>query len=137
MINDWEQKVQGFTEKVDRLSSLVNRQEQYSRRICILLHSLKENQNKDTDNVVIYMISTEMDLLISLGDIDLTHRKGVPNGGKSRPRSIKFAQYNDMRSIFTNKKRLKRKDLSVTESLTVIRMRELTLSWPRYLSYKI
>ena len=53
MINSLEEKVLGLTEKVDKLSSLVDRQEQYSRRNCILIHGLKENQNEDTDEVII------------------------------------------------------------------------------------
>ena len=36
MINSLEEKVLGLTEKVDKLSSLVDRKEQYSRRNCIL-----------------------------------------------------------------------------------------------------
>ena len=35
LINSLEEKVLGLTEKVDKLSSLVDRQEQYSRRNCI------------------------------------------------------------------------------------------------------
>ena len=52
MINSLEEKVLGLTEKVDKLSSLVDRQEQYSRRNCILVHGVNENQNKDTDEVL-------------------------------------------------------------------------------------
>ena len=61
MINSLEEKVLGLTEKVDKLSSLVDRQEQYSRRNCILIHGVKENQNEDTDEVVINKIKSEMD----------------------------------------------------------------------------
>ena len=43
MINSLEEKVLGLTGKVDKLSSLVDRQEQYSRRNCILIHGVKEN----------------------------------------------------------------------------------------------
>ena len=41
---------------VDKLSSLVDRQEQYSRRNCILVYSVKKNQNEDTDKVVVNKI---------------------------------------------------------------------------------
>ena len=77
MINSLEEKVLGLTEKVDKLSSMVDRQEQYSRRNCILIHSVKENQNEDTDEVVVNKLKSEMDLEISPGDIDRTHRIGV------------------------------------------------------------
>ena len=61
IINSLQEKVLGLTEKVDKLSSLVDRQEQYSRRNCILIHGVKENQNEDTDEVVINKIKSEMD----------------------------------------------------------------------------
>ena len=40
MINSLKEKVLGLTEKVDKLSSLVDRQEQYCRRNCILIHGV-------------------------------------------------------------------------------------------------
>ena len=76
MINSLEEKVLGLTEKVDKLSSLVDRQEQYSRRNCILIHDVKENRNEDTNEVVINKIESEMDLDISPGDIDWCTNQG-------------------------------------------------------------
>ena len=66
-----------------------------------------------------------MDLEISPGDIDCTHRIAVPSKGKSRPIIVKFVRYMDRRRVFTNKKRLKGKNISITESLTKIRMSAL------------
>ena len=97
MINSLEEKVLGLTEKVDKLSSLVDRQEQYSRRNCILIHGVKENQNEDTNEVVINKIKSAMDLDISPGDIDRTHRIGVPTKGKIRHIIIKFVRHMDRR----------------------------------------
>ena len=104
MINSLEEKVLGLTEKVDKLSSMFNRQEQYSRRNCILIHGIKENQNEDTDEVVVNKLKSEMDLEISPGDIDRTHRIGVPGKGKNRPIIVKFVRYMDRRRVFTNKR---------------------------------
>ena len=66
-----------------------------------------------------------MDLEISLGDNDRTHRTGVPSKGKNRPTIAKFVRYIDRRRVFTNKKRLKGKNISITKSLTKIRMSAL------------
>ena len=85
MINSFKEKVLRLTEKINKLSSLVDRQEQYSRRNCILIHGVKENQKEDTDEVFLNKIKSEMDLEISPGDIDRTHRIGVPNRGNNRP----------------------------------------------------
>ena len=104
MINSLEKKVLGLTEKADKLSSLVDRQEQYSRRNCILIHGVKEKQNEDTDEVVITKIKSEMDLDISPGDIDRTHRIGVPSKSKNRPIIVNFVRCMDRRCVFSNKR---------------------------------
>ena len=64
MINSLEDKVLVLTVKIDKLSSVVDTQEQYSRRNCILIHGVKENQNEDTDEIVTNKIKSEIDLLI-------------------------------------------------------------------------
>ena len=66
-----------------------------------------------------------MDLDISPGDIDHTHRIGVPSKGKNGPMIVKFVRYMDRRHIFSNKKTLKGKNMSITENLTKIRMSAL------------
>ena len=123
MINSLEEKVSGLTEKVDKLSSLVDRQEQYSRRNCGLIHGVKENQNEDTDEIVLN--KSEIDLAISSGDIDRTHRISVPSQSENRPIIVKFLRYTDRRRVFTNKKRLKGKKMSINEILTKITMSAL------------
>ena len=125
MINSSEEKVLGLTEKDDKLPSLFDRQDQYSRRNCILIHGVKEIQNEDTNEVVINKIKSEMDLDISPGDTDRTHKLGVPSKGKNRPIIFKFVRYMDRRRVFTNKKRLKGMNMSITEILTKIRMSAL------------
>ena len=73
------------------------------------MHGVKENQNEDTDEVVVNRIKSEMDLEISPGDIDRSHKIGVPSNGKNRPIIVTFVRYMDRRRVFTNKKRLKGK----------------------------
>ena len=66
-----------------------------------------------------------MDLKISPGDIDCIHRIGVPSKGKNRPIIVTFVRYIDRRYVFTNQKRLKGKNMSITKTLTKIRMSAL------------
>ena len=99
--------------KVDKLESLVDIQEECSRRNCIIIHVVKENQNKYTDEIVVNRIKSEMDLEISPGDIDRIHGIGVPSNGKNRPIFNRFVRYVDRRRVFTNKKRLKRNNKSI------------------------
>ena len=94
---------------------MVDRQEQYSWRNCIVVHGVKKNQNKYTKKVVVKKIKSEMNLDISPGDTDCTHRIGVLNEDKNRPIIVKFVRYMDRRQVFTNKKRLTGQDITITK----------------------
>ena len=85
----------------------------------------KESQSEDTDDVVINKIKSEMDLNISPGDIDRIHRISVSTKGKNRPIIVTFLRYMNRRRLFTNNRILKGKNVSITQSLTKIRMSAL------------
>ena len=58
-----DQEVKHLKEEISKMSNEmkdlkkeVDRQEQYSRRNCLLVHGVKEEQNEDTDKVVIKLI---------------------------------------------------------------------------------
>ena len=48
----------------------LDRHEQYSRRNCLLIHGVKENEKEDTDKVVIEFFEKEMKEKLSANDID-------------------------------------------------------------------
>ena len=100
MITSLEGKNLELTEKVDKLSFLVDRQEQYFRINCILMHSVKENPTKDIDEVVVNKIKSEVELEISPRDIDRTYRIGVPSKGKNRTIINNFERQYTGRSVF-------------------------------------
>ena len=58
-------------------------------------------------------------------DPDRKHRLRAPKDDKVRPIILKFARFNIRSRIFRNKKKLKRKKVSITESLTKMRMEAL------------
>ena len=111
---------QNFSVKLDDL-------EQYSRRNCLLLHGVKENEEENTDEIVLSTIAEEMGIHINEEDIDRTHRLGKPNrnDGKPRPIIIKFTRYAVRHKVFVYKRSLKGKRLLITESLTAYRMKLL------------
>ena len=89
----------------------------------MLIHGLLQSKNENTDDLVIDTIKEKMGEEIEKDEIDKSHRLGAPkNNGKSRPIIIKFVRYNTRCRIFENKKKLKGKRISVTESLTKKRM---------------
>ena len=65
---------------------------------------MKEKLNRDTNEVVVNKIKRDMDLEISPGDIDHTHRTDVPSKDKNRPIIVKLVRYLDKKRAFTNKR---------------------------------
>lgn len=48
----------------------IERQEQYSRRNCFLMHGIKEKRHESTDELIIQTIKSEMDTDINVKNID-------------------------------------------------------------------
>ena len=63
-----------------------------------------------------------MDIDIDVKDIDGTHQIGAQTEKIRRPITVEFAKYSEKRKIFGSKKKLKSKNLSITESLTKLRI---------------
>ena len=93
-------------------------QEQYSRRNCHLIHGITAENQENTDDLA---------LEIFRGKLDRTHRIGKNDKKSNRPRPVivKFIRYNDWKKIFSKKKQLKNSGISVTKSLTKLRMSKL------------
>ena len=101
-------------------------QQQYSPRNCLLLHGIEETKGEGTDNIALEVLNDDMGLNISKTALDRFHRIGNQKTRKtSRPIIVKFFQCYDRRDVFMNKKCLKGKGKSITESLTAFRMQKL------------
>ena len=115
-----------FADKVSNFSVQVDEQEQYSRRNCLLIDGLEEIQNEDSDTLSINIINELLGLDIQPSNIDRTHR--ICNKNKARKIVqviiIKFTRYNTRKKIFIfmNKRKFTETNISVTESLTSLRM---------------
>ena len=105
----------------------MDRQEQHSRRNCLLIHGIDEENQENTDEVVIIVLKQEMDEEITHLDIDRSHCLGNQKLEKSKlqPTIIKFSRYNVRAKTFKNKRKLKEKRPSVTESLKKTRTEKL------------
>ena len=119
-IADLKKDVRNLTGKLHDVNNQLDRQEQYSRRNCLLLHGVDETDHEVTDDIIIKTIKDKMDVEITPESIDRTHRLGKKqqNTGRPRPIIVKFSTYNTRHKIFRNKKVLKGKGVSITESLT-------------------
>ena len=75
------------------MGAVVDRQEQYSRRNCFLIHGIVEETVQDTDEKIINTRQQSMGETIKSQDIDRSHRLGKPKSSKnakSRPMIVKF-----------------------------------------------
>ena len=63
-------EVKYLNEKVETVDRSLDCHEQYSRRNCLLIHGVKENEKEDTDKVVIEFFEKEMKEKLSANDID-------------------------------------------------------------------
>ena len=94
-IKELEETIDNLTEKNKSLTSDVDELEQYSRRNCLLLHGVQENENENTDDIVLKTMSEELDIEIKENDLDRTHRIGNRNRKDGKPQAIivKFTHY--------------------------------------------
>ena len=117
-IAELKSTINSLNVRLDKADRALDRQEQYSRRNCLLIHGIDEENQENTDEVVINVLKKEMDEEITHLDIDRSHRLGNRKLDKSKPRPIiiKFSRYNVRARIFKNKRKLEGKRTSVTES---------------------
>ena len=69
-------EVKYLNEKIETIDRSLYCHEQYSRRNFLYIHNLKENEEKDTDKVVIEFFEKEIKEKLSANDRDRSHRLG-------------------------------------------------------------
>ena len=133
-IEGLERKNKLLNEKNQDLTDRLDDLEQYSRRNCLLLHGVREDEEENTDEIILSTIATEIGININEEDIDRTHRLGKPNrrDGKPRPIIVKFTRYNVRNKVYAYKRNLKGKKYLITESLTSNRMKLLLEAQQKY-----
>ena len=89
-----------------------------TRRNCLLIHGIKPEARENTDEIAKDFFKSKLEITISDGEIDRSHRIGNPNG----PIIVKLVRHNLKSLIYSRKKMLKGQNMSITESLTKKRM---------------
>ena len=112
-----QKRIETIPNTIQSFKVSLNKQEQYSKRNCLLIHGLPESKNENNDQIVIASLKEKTGEEIKKVDLDWTHKLGAPKEGKVRPMIVKFARGNTRR-VFRTKNRLKGKKDSITESLT-------------------
>ena len=63
-------KISELTQKIDKLKNLVDRQEQYSRHSCHLVHGIAETNDENMDGLVLKTVNEKLDIFL----FDRSHR---------------------------------------------------------------
>ena len=129
-VRNLEQRVSSLETANKALRDDIDAQEQYSRRNCLLVHGIPEDQ-KSTTEAVLSMCNNKLGLKLTSSDIDRSHRLGYRSDkptasaatgqstpDKPRPIIVKLKNYETRRSIFSAKRKLKGTRWVVTENLT-------------------
>ena len=121
------EKVSALTERSKVLEESIDQLVQYSRRNCLLIHGMEENSNEDTDKLVLNIINNDLGIDLTEVAIDCTNRIEDPKKKKKKvpPIIVKFVRHYDRKEVFSKKKYLKGKGISIPESLTSFRMKKL------------
>ena len=64
------------TKRLEEVDAVLDKQEQYSRRNCVLIHGVDEVEGEDTYESSIKVIEKLMDQKIKPEDMDRSHRLG-------------------------------------------------------------
>ena len=112
-----------------KLKDRVDDNEQRNRNLCLLLHGVPESPNEDTDDHVLNVIQNELNIDITISEIERSHRLGVKQPQRmlrstqeyARPIIVRFSSFRKRKEVFSNKKKLKGKRISFSENLTKAR----------------
>ncbi|KAL1449425.1 hypothetical protein WDU94_001934 [Cyamophila willieti] len=109
-------------EQLEKQDARLNHLEQYSRRNCLLIHGVREEDGAQTEDECVAMalqiFNANMQIAVNGSSIDRAHRIGKKNPKKNRPIIVKFVSYYHRRLVFSQKSRLKSSGIYITESLT-------------------
>ena len=77
-----------LNEKLNAIAEQVNRQEQYSRQNCLLIHGATEGNQEKTDDSALEIFREKLEIELTQRDLDRTHRIGKNDNRTYRPRPV-------------------------------------------------
>ena len=113
--------------RVKKLETAMDDAEQYSRRNCLRISKMTEQENEDTDQLVLQVAET-VGAAINLSDIDRSHRLGKPGNRLVRDIIVRFTSYRARAKLMSKRSNLKTSELRgvyVNEDLTRLRSKLL------------
>ena len=118
-----KRKIDKLEGKINRLQEKLDEHEQYSRRNCLRFFGIKETQGENTDELVCDLARDRLNIELSPGDIDRSHRITPRNrnfNGITKDKSVivKFSTYNMRQKVYEARSKLKGTSIFINEDLT-------------------
>lgn len=134
-----DQKIRELEERVYTLERRLEESEQYSRRTCLKISGVPEQQNENTDNVIVDL-ARAMNVDIKSEDLSRSHRLPTRNKRKKdRDLVVRFVTYNKRNDFLIARKKLSNvqrfKNVYVNEHLSQQRQ-ELFFKCRKYVKDK-
>ena len=109
-----------FDRRAFELQSEIEELEQYGRRNSLRFHNVKYGDSDDTDDVIVDLCKSKLDVEITKDDICRSHPVGRKNRNKTRQIICRFRNWKIKNSIYSQKKSLKEDPdhVFITEDLT-------------------
>ena len=129
-INELKSENIGLKNDIKELKRLNDDYEQRNRNDCLLIHGVSESKDEDTYLVVQNILNEKLGIILNKDDIKRSHRIGQVRSQRStrattakhRPIIIKFIHFHKRQNVYKNKRKLKGTGITVTESLTSLRL---------------
>ena len=104
--------------KIAALERNEDQMQQYSRRNCIRVFGIPEEQVENTDDKICRLVREKLGVSIKKEDIDRSHRVGKKSTSTQRGIIVKLVSYRTRQEIISCRKKLKDTGLSIHEELT-------------------
>lgn len=133
--NDLETKLEAQDQKIAELRAELedkNEQlEQYTRRNSLRVFGVPESIGESTDELIL-QVAQSVNVHIDPKEIDRSHRVGQAFPGKPRPIIVKFTSFRARQELFTKKRLLKGRPITIREDLTASRLAVLRAAVSRF-----
>ena len=87
IINNLNGEVSYLSEKLGKIEESTDAHQRHSLRNCLLFYGIEKTKCEDTDNIVLEVLNSYMDLNISNTALDRSNRIGNPKSKKSHDQS--------------------------------------------------
>ena len=117
-IAELKQKGAAMEERQAVQDSIIDDQEQYSRRECVRIWcTTAETKEEDTDKLVL-RIAEKMSVNLDVEEVSRPHRVGRPGGNKPRAIICRFVNWRVKQRLMKGRRELRDTDIHVSDDLT-------------------